>query len=449
MGGHLWVESEVGVGSHFHFTVQLETTPAAAEAVLETPASPAAMRGMKVLIVDDNRTNRRILEGLVKQWGMHPTSTSDGEQALVELSNARDTAKPYDIVLTDMHMPRMDGFGLVQQIKDRPELSASTIMMLTSGGQRGDAARCGELGISAYLVKPVRQLELRAAIARVLSNKDQAAPLPMVTRYSLQGDSPSIKSLQILLAEDNPINQKLAVRLLEKRGHRVTVVSSGKEALAALDRRSYDLALMDVQMPEMDGFEATRILREREQSSGQRQPVVAMTALVMKGDRERCMEAGMDGYLSKPISIEELDRVLDSFAERLPETQTLPRSQAQSHADRVNVEELLERTDGDLTFIAELLGLLREDYPGQLRIARAAVTNHDPITLGRVAHALKGALGNLAATQGARIAAELEAIGKSGISADFPLAAARLDQLEVELVLVSEALECVCMEAKR
>ncbi len=449
MGGHLWVESEVGIGSQLHFTVQLETASTAAEVVPETQPSPALMHGLKVLIVDDNRTNRRILEGLVKQWGMQPTAVSDGEQALIELASARDKAEPYDLVLTDMHMPKMDGFGLVQQIKDRPELSTSTIMMLTSGGHRGDAARCGELGVSAYLVKPVRQLELRAAIARVLSNKEQAAPLPMVTRYSLQADAPSIKSLQILLAEDNPVNQKLAVRLLEKRGHCVTVVSSGKEALAALDRRSYDLALMDVQMPEMDGLEATRILREREQASGQRQAVVAMTALVMKGDRERCMEAGMDGYVSKPIRLEELDSVLDSYAESLSETRMLPRSHAYSHTGRVNVEELLERTDGDRAFIAELLGLLREDYPGQFRIARAAITNQDPASLGRVAHALKGALGNLAATDGARVAAELEAIGKSGSSADFGLAAAKLDELEVELVLVSEALEYVCMEAKR
>ena len=312
MGGHIWVESELGVGSRFHFTVRLGTavTP---EVVVEGTAAPAILRGVKVLIVDDNRTNRRILEGLVKRWGMNPTAAADGEKALVELSAARLANEPYGLILTDMHMPKMDGFGLVKEIKERPELSTSTIMMLTSGGQRGDAARCGELGISAYLLKPVRQSELREAIARVLNAKEQAGAIPMITQYSTQENGASARGLHILLAEDNPVNQKLAIRLLEKRGHHVTVASNGRQALSALEKRSYDLVLMDVQMPEMDGLEATTLLREKEKLSGRHQAVVAMTALVMKGDRERCMAAGMDGYLSKPIRPQELDEVLDSY----------------------------------------------------------------------------------------------------------------------------------------
>jgi two-component system sensor histidine kinase/response regulator len=180
MGGRIWVESIVGVGSRFHFTAKLGVLEKR-EAVIESSAAPVNLHGVKVLIVDDNRTNRRILEGLVKRWGMNPTVASDGEKALVELLAARDANNPYSLILTDMHMPKMDGFGLVEQIKQKPELSTSTIMMLTSGGQRGDAARCGELGISAYLLKPVRQSELREAIARVLSTKEQAGVAPMIT----------------------------------------------------------------------------------------------------------------------------------------------------------------------------------------------------------------------------------------------------------------------------
>jgi two-component system sensor histidine kinase/response regulator len=312
MGGRIWVESEPGVGSQFHFTARLGIA-VAREAVAESAGEPVVLRGVKVLIVDDNRTNRRILEGLVKRWGMNPTVTSDGEMALIELSAAREADDPYGLILTDMHMPKMDGFGLVENIKQRPELSTVTIMMLTSGGQRGDAARCGELGISAYLLKPVRQSELREAIVRVLSASEQAGVIPMITRYSLQAEGDLAKSLSILLAEDNSVNQKLAIRLLEKRGHKVDLASNGREALSALEKGTYDLVLMDVQMPEMDGLEATQLLREKEGISGRRQAIVAMTALVMKGDRERCMAAGMDGYLSKPIRPQELDEMLDGY----------------------------------------------------------------------------------------------------------------------------------------
>jgi CheY-like chemotaxis protein len=238
--------------------------------------------------VDDNRTNRRILEGLVKQWGMNPICASDGEKALEALLAAKESNQPFRLILTDMHMPKMDGFGLVEEVKRHHGLSMSTIMMLTSGGQRGDAARCGELGISAYLLKPVRKSELREAITRVLGVKQQSGATRMITRYSINGESESRKSLNILLAEDNAVNQKLAIGLLEKRGHRVTVACNGLQALSALENGSFDLVLMDVQIPVMDGLEATTRLREREKASGVHQAVVAMTALVMKGDRERC-----------------------------------------------------------------------------------------------------------------------------------------------------------------
>uniref|UniRef100_E6QMD6 histidine kinase n=1 Tax=mine drainage metagenome TaxID=410659 RepID=E6QMD6_9ZZZZ len=442
MSGRIWVESEPGVGSRFHFTVKLGTAPTR-EVAVECSSAPVILRGVKVLIVDDNRTNRRILEGLVTRWGMNPTSTPDGEMALAQLATAQAANDPYDLILTDMHMPRMDGFALVESIKQKLELSTATIMMLTSGGQRGDAARCEELGISAYLLKPVRQSELREAISRVLSAKEQAGAIPLITRYSLNDASDPAKSLHILLAEDNAVNQKLAVRLLEKRGHHVTVACNGRDALSALEKESFDLVLMDVQMPEMDGLEAARLLREREKVSGRRQPVVAMTALVMKGDRERCIEAGMDGYLTKPIRPQELDEVLDNYLARDREGVSSLDPAGLTEPSSVVVSELLERIGGDRELLSELLALFRGDYPGQIQALREALKNRDAATLQRVGHALKGTLGNLSAPVASQIAAELESIGISG---ETDLAECKVNALDNETGRVIQALESLCME---
>jgi CheY-like chemotaxis protein len=209
----------------------------------------------------------------------------------------------------------MDGFSLVSEIRKRPELATATIMMLTSAGHRGDAARCQALGVSAYLLKPIRQSELREAIARVLGARVQHGAIPLVTRFSLQEARDPMATLRVLLAEDNPVNQLLAVRLLEKRGHRVVVAGNGGEALEALDKDTFDMVLMDVQMPKMDGLEATAALRKREleRGRGEHLPVVAMTALAMKGDQDRCLSAGMDEYLTKPLRIEELDNLLEKY----------------------------------------------------------------------------------------------------------------------------------------
>jgi two-component system sensor histidine kinase/response regulator len=315
MGGRVWVESELGAGSRFHFTVRLisETDNAA---VTRSQTSPVTLQGMKVLIVDDNRTNRLILHKMVERWGMNPTSVSDGEQALNELSAAENANHAFGLILTDMHMPGMDGFGLVGHLKARVKFSTPTIMMLTSGARRGDAARCEELGIAAYLTKPVRQAELREAVIRALRAKQEELPLPLITRHSLPDKGDLLRSLHVLLAEDNRVNQMIATRLLEKRGHHVVLAGNGEEALAALAQRSFDLVLMDVHMPGMDGFEATKAIRKKEKSTGLHQPVIAMTALAMTGDRERCLAAGMDGYLTKPIELQQLDEVLAVYADR-------------------------------------------------------------------------------------------------------------------------------------
>jgi len=315
MGGKIWVESEMGQGSQFHFTIRLEAADAK-EIKLGTIAPPELLRDVKVLVVDDNRTNRRILEGMLVRWHMKPTSVDCAAAALAQLSAALEAGEPYPLILTDMHMPGMDGFALIEQIRRRPELSTATIMMLTSAGHRGDAARCQELGVSAYLLKPIRQSELREAVARVLGAREQDGAIPLVTRFSLHDAREPDAYLRVLLAEDNLVNQRLAVRLLEKRGHRVVVAGTGFEALQALEKESFDLVLMDVQMPEMDGFEATAAIREKEKGSGLHQAVVALTAHAMKGDREKCLAAGMDGYLSKPIRPQELDQLLETYTAR-------------------------------------------------------------------------------------------------------------------------------------
>jgi two-component system, sensor histidine kinase and response regulator len=238
-----------------------------------------------------------------------------GEDALTALSSALEAGEPYRLVLTDMHMPKMDGFGLIERIRQNPKLSTAVIMMLTSAGHRGDALRCQELGVAAYLLKPIRQSELREAIARVLGAQEQKGAIPLITRYSL-GDAVERTALRVLIAEDNPVNQRLASRMLEKRGHRVTVTANGLEAVEALANAHFDLILMDIQMPEMDGFEATAAIRTREKRDGTHVPVIALTANAMKGDRERCLAAGMDGYLSKPIVPRELDELLETYTAR-------------------------------------------------------------------------------------------------------------------------------------
>jgi PAS domain S-box-containing protein len=442
MGGKIWVESQVGQGSRFHFTIRVNTAAAKLPSPVVIP-QPEVLHGVKVLIVDDNRTNRRILDGLLRHWKMRPTTVEDAEQALDKISAAHKEGEPYELVLTDMHMPKMDGFDLVQHIRERPELVMATIMMLTSGGQRGDSLRCEELGVAAYLLKPVRQSELREALVRVLSTRAQAIPHHVVTKNFLKDRRELAIPMRILLAEDNPTNQLLATRLLEKRGHHVTVTANGREALAALEKATYDLVFMDVQMPEMDGIEATAALREKEKSGGVHLPVIALTAMVIKGDRERCMAAGMDAYISKPIRVQELDEVLDGYSARLRETMMSATPLTQPQASSVNEAELLERLGGDLDILSELTTIFRDDYPKQLSSARRAIAAEDAEGVKRAGHALKGALANLAANGPCTTAAAIEEIGTSG---DLSSAGSALAQLEKELAGVLESLEALCQE---
>jgi len=312
MGGKIWVESKAGEGSQFHFTMPLVD---ATETFTNGQKVPSEVfRGVKVLIVDDNRTNRRILEGMLKFWEMITVAVASGAEGIEELLSVSSQTDPFELVISDVHMPGMNGFEFIERVRQELELSRAKIMLLTSAGRRGDAARCDQLGISAYLTKPVRQSELRDVIAKMLGHDHDSVPSSVITRYSLANPADNNATLRVLLAEDNPVNQRLASRLLEKRGHRVTIANNGHEAVAAVEHGEYDLVLMDIQMPEMDGFEAAGAVRKREKEIGGRNiPIVALTAHAMKGDRERCLDAGMDGYLTKPIRAHELDEVLQKY----------------------------------------------------------------------------------------------------------------------------------------
>jgi two-component system, sensor histidine kinase and response regulator len=309
MGGQIWVESQPGQGSTFHFTLRLAIQDAPAR---RPPLNPEQLRDMHALIVDDNSTNRRVLHGMLTRWGMKPTAVDGGRTALQALEIAKSTGHPFPLIVLDGQMPEMDGFALAEEIKKDPDLVGATIMMLTSAGQLGDAVRCRELGISCYLVKPIRQGELLEGICNVLNQSPQRKA-PLVTRHTLRESN---HRSRVLLAEDNMVNQTLAVRLLEKRGFVVTVAANGREALSAIERHEFDVVLMDVQMPELDGFEATAAIRGKELSTGKHLPIIAMTAHALKGDEERCLAAGMDAYISKPIRTHELFATMETVMAR-------------------------------------------------------------------------------------------------------------------------------------
>ncbi len=318
MGGRIWLESEPNQGSTFHFLIRLaiqETPP-----LRSTPVEPHRLNELRALIVDDNATNRRVLTGMLTRWGMKPTAVEGGLSALQALEIAKNAGNSFPLILLDAQMPEMDGFTLAERIRNDRSLIGATIMMLTSVGQAGDALRCRALGISAYLVKPVRQSELLEAICAVLQEAPEVASAPLVTKHSLREEH---NRQRILLAEDNEINQKLAVRLLEKRGFVATVVGDGRAAVAEHEKNPFDAIFMDIQMPEMDGFEATAAIRRKEKSTGAHVPIIAMTAHALKSDEDRCLRAGMDAYVSKPIRTAELfatlQGCLDAWSKKLDE----------------------------------------------------------------------------------------------------------------------------------
>jgi CheY-like chemotaxis protein len=311
MGGDMWVESRPGEGTKFHFQMPLVPPSEPVEKLIEPHSD--LLRGLKVLVVDDNATNRKILRAMLMRWGMSPTLVESGPQAIEELRAAGGSGEVYGLIISDVVMPGMDGFQFVEQVRQEKQLTKAKIIFLTTAGRRGNGASCEELGIAAYVTKPVRRSELYEVIACLLKTPVESVPKSLTTRHTLRESQNPAALLRILVAEDNSVNQKLIARLLEKRGHTITMVGNGLQAVNALDRDTFDLVFMDMQMPEMDGFEATAAVRKRESQTGLHTPIVALTAHAMKGDRERCLEAGMDGYLTKPLRATELDEILDKY----------------------------------------------------------------------------------------------------------------------------------------
>jgi len=311
MGGRIWVESEPGRGSAFHFTSRVEV--ASDEARVPAPVAES-LSGVSVLVVDDNATNRRILEEVLAGWGMAVSLAADGPAALESLTRATRAGTPFRLVLTDAQMPGMDGFDFIRKIRESPDLTGPIVMMLTSSGQKGQLERCRQAGVAACLTKPVRRAELRAALRNALRPAAgiMMVAMPSPAPGSASGGTAPPRSLRILLAEDNAVNQMVARKVLERHGHSVVTAANGREALELLEDAVFDLVLMDVQMPEMDGFEATRAWRLREAQTGCHVPIIAMTAHAMKGDEDRCLEAGMDAYVTKPVRTPALFAAIDA-----------------------------------------------------------------------------------------------------------------------------------------
>jgi signal transduction histidine kinase/CheY-like chemotaxis protein len=422
MGGRIWLDSLPGQGSTFHFTARLgvgEMIP---------QVNPAPIVGLSVLVVDDNDVNRRLIEKTLRRWRMKLTLVDSGAKALAALAAAEERGQPFTLVLLDAHMPGMDGFEVARRMQEMRQARGTLIMMLSSAGAAGGGARCRELGIARHLVKPIGPSDLLKAIGQLLTQMPggtaadacgQTGPEPFVRR-------------RILLAEDNPTNRTLALRILERQGHEVLVAENGSEAIEILERNEVDAVLMDVQMPVMGGFEATRAIREKEAGTGRHVKIIAMTAHAMKGDRERCLEAGMDDYISKPIDSARLLALVGSAgAERPAAREDDPAPSPHSACD---IDAFIARVGGDVGLAREMALLFIPDAVRLLEGIRQAVDTGDAERLRQEAHALKGAAGNFDASRTVGGALALERMGKAGDLSEARAVSAALHQETTRLI---------------
>jgi PAS domain S-box-containing protein len=443
MGGQIGVESEPGAGSRFWFTTRLAKQTDAAAAV---PARRDDLRGLRVLVVDDNETNRKILEHQVRSWEMHPVTAEGGERALELLRAAATQGEHYDVALLDMEMPGMDGLELSRAMAADGSLAQTPRLLLSSSGLRGTRDQARAAGISAYLTKPVRQSNLYDALAMVMGGG--AADVPLLTHQAVAHARAEHRP-RLLVAEDNPVNQKVAVATLEKLGYRADVVANGAEAVEALSRVPYGAVLMDCQMPEMDGYEASAEIRRRED----RTPIIAMTASAMAEDRDRCLVAGMDDYLSKPVDAGELAEVLKRWvnSEDAGGAGAGPASGAHVPDDAASIDrERLSMLRGlqpdDPSCFRELVESFLEDAASQLAALQAATTSGDAHTVQEGAHSLTGSCLNFGASGMGDIGAQLEAVGRSG---DLSTASQLISRLEGEFARVRGALRSEVAQASQ
>ncbi len=422
MGGKLAVSSKIGLGSKFFFQARF-----AQARLLKSPALDAdltKLAGIAVLIVDDNATNLRVLDEMLRQCRAVPRTATSGPEALEEFNRKLAAGEPYQLVLVDAVMPEMDGFTLVEQLCLNSSTTPPAIMMLTSADRQGDAARCRALGIASYLIKPIKAADLYHAISNCMDGRTSFGNIPTTTKVNAQDSLTKLEitpTFKILLAEDNPVNQLVAVGILENHGHQVTVANDGNEAISAYLSDYFDLVLMDVQMPVLDGLEATVKIRDLEITIGKHTPIIAMTSHAYKGDQQRCFDAGMDAYLSKPIVIPELLETIGRLAgSSQPVSQLQNQAKSKGDADSeirepisdqlstVDFEGLYLRVEHDLQLLDELIELFLETSPQMFLEIEAAVARRDRQAIERGTHALKGAMLNIGAESAAGVADLLE-----------------------------------------